>query len=118
MKEEFIKDLYHVCERIGRARTIKSSDWLKFFCEIAQAVDEHLPEWHCIVETSYDTFTKKRLNSLTIAKWYPRINNFSVWERHTCKDERTLQVPDVGHQRSELRRKLRKIAKLLENGID
>ena len=118
MKEEFIKNIQQISEKIGGKRVIKDSDWLSIFCEIAKQVNEHLREWHCIIETNYDFYTKERWTSITIAKYYPRISNFSVWERHTCKDERTLQVPDVGHQRQELRRKLKKIAKILENGID
>ncbi len=117
MNEEFIKKLYHVCKWLDRARVIKGSDWVRVFCEIAQELDEHLPEWHCIIETSYEDVAKRRLHTLTIAKYYPRIRNFSVWERHTCKDERLLTVPDIGHQRQELKRKLKKIAKILENGI-
>lgn len=117
MKQEFIKELHHVCEWLDRARVVKDSDWVRVFCEIAQELDKSLPEWHCIIETSYESITKVRLHSLTIAKYYPRIRNFSVWERHTCKDERLLTVPDVGHQRQELKRKLKKIAKILENGI-
>ena len=118
MNEEFIKSIESVRRWCNDARVIKGEEWLKAFSEIAMLVDKHLPKWHCWVLTAFDPMKgKPRYYEITIAKWYPRTRDFSVWERASCRDERLISAHDIENQRRELRRKLKKIIKLLEHGI-
>ncbi|MBR4238041.1 MAG: hypothetical protein IKQ03_01275 [Prevotella sp.] len=115
--KEFIESIESVRQWCNDKPLITGEEWLKKFSDIAMLVDKHLPKWHCWVLTAFDPMKgKPRYYEITIAKWYPRTRDFSLWERSTCRDERLISASDKACQRRELRRKLKKIIKLLENG--
>lgn len=110
MKEKLIKEIEKLMERCAKPQPIRGEDWLCMFYEISTLAARCLPEWQCQLSFTYEMNGKRsRYFELTVARWYPRINRFSTWERITCQDERYKDDYLVETQRKELKRKLKKI---------